>query len=210
MLRIASKARKMALCQELRTDERSDILLRYRTASPQQCLDYQPYGNIVLQLNAQQVVKFGPGISRDEAENQARVYQIVDQRIVRIPRVDSWFQDDRGWGYLVMEYVHGRRADTLAEPMYTEPLLKVLQHLHSLKSQSIDPLHQGPHRAILFGEGPSPELRTVQDVEAWFTRRLLDKGARLDLSNFDLVLCHLDFSCRNLLWEDGQPPCLLD
>ena len=30
------------------------------------------------------------------------------------------------------------------------------------------------------------------------------------MSNLDFVLCHLDFSCPNILWEEGKPPCLLD
>jgi len=54
------------------------------------------------------VVKFGIGVTKDEAENQKGVYKVVDHGIVRIPRVYRVFTDERGRGYIVMEYIEGR------------------------------------------------------------------------------------------------------
>jgi len=200
----------MAFLDPLHPEQRNDVIACCHHASPDECLDYQEYGNIVLKLGPDKVVKFGPMVSRDEAENQASVAGMVNQETVRVPKVYDWFEDAKGWGYLVMEFMDGEKAKCLTEDIHAPQLLKVLEHLHSLKAGTIGPLHRGPHQAILFGEGPSPKLSSVQDVEAWFTRRLCDDSVRVDISDFDLVLCHLDFTCRNILWKEGRPPCLLD
>ena len=190
-------------------EQRDYIIARCRNAPPDQCLDYQEGGNIVLKIDSL-AVKFGSGVSKDEAENQAQVSHIINQNIVRVPKVHDWFQDSDGWGYLVMEFMAGKRANHLGDDKYATELLKVIEHLHSLTAKEIGPLHQGPHRAILFGEGPSPVLKSTQDVEAWFTRRLCDDSTAVKLSDLDLVLCHCDLTCRNILWDEEQPPCLVD
>lgn len=187
-----------------------EIILRCRHARPAECLAYQQWGNIVLQLDSRTAVKFGPGVSKDEADNQAAVSTMVNQEIVRVPKVYDWFQDAEGWGYLVMEFMAGERARHLSEDNYISKVSNVVGHLHSLTATHIGPLHQGPHRGIIFGENSSPVLKSTKEVEAWFTRRLCNDNGKVDFGRFDLVLCHLDFTCRNVLWIDGQPPCLLD
>lgn len=190
--------------------ERHEIVSRCRHAAPEGCLACQQWGNIVLKIDSRTAVKFGPGVSKDEAENQAAISTMVNQEIVRVPKVYDWFQDAEGWGYLVMEFMTGERAGHLDEDKYKTKLLRVIEHLHSLTAAKIGPLHQGPHRAIIFGENSSPVLPSTKDVEAWFTRRLGKDNGIVDFSHFDLVLCHLDLTCRNMLWIEGQPPCLLD
>lgn len=200
----------MAFLNTLPTEKRTNVIERCQNALPNEHLDHQLYGNSVLQLDPGKVVKYGLGVSRAEAENQASISLIVDQEIVRVPKVYDWFEDAQGRGYLVMEFMEGERAKSLTGVRYLAQLQRILEHLHSLKADKIGPLHNNVHQTILFGEDSSPELASVQDVEAWFTRRLCDDSIRIDISDFDLVLCHLDFTCRNILWKEGRPPCLLD
>lgn len=189
--------------------DRHEIIGQCRRASPEDCLGYQPWGNIVLKIDSYRAVKFGPSVSKDEAENQAAISasQPRDTSCAKslrlVPRC-------RGLG-VYCHGIYGRRASKhLGEDKYKAKFLEVIKHLHSIKATKIGPLYQGPHRAIIFGEGPSPVLKSIQDVEAWFTRRLCDNHSSVDFSKLDLVLCHLDFTCRNILRSEGQPPCLLD
>ena len=123
----------MPLTEVLEPHEYASIILRCQRASPSNLLYYQPYRNRVLRLNANGVVKFGPGVSQDETENQAQVHKIVDQRIVRVPRLFNWFRDDDGCGYLAMEFMEGQKAKSFTEPFQTESLFRVLQHFQSLE-----------------------------------------------------------------------------
>jgi hypothetical protein len=63
-----------------------------------------PHGNLVLRLPDGKAVKFGKGVTRDEAENQRLAYHLADPQIVLIPRVHRFFQDEHGLGYLRMRY----------------------------------------------------------------------------------------------------------
>lgn len=200
----------MSYMHEFSAERRQEIIARCRSALPEECVEYQAWGNMVLQIDMYSVVKYGPAVSKDEAENQTRIWELVDHEIVRVPQVYDWFQDAEGWGYLVMEFVAGDRTRHLNDDRYRAKLVRMAEHLHSIKSTQIGPLHTGPHRAMVFGEGPSPVLRSTQDVEAWFSRRLLNDDRQVDFSKLDLVLCHLDFTCRNILWIDDSVPCLID
>lgn len=50
-------------------------------------------GILVVRISEQVVIKFGPGVSKDEAMNQQRAYGLLDHDIVRVPRVYRFFTD---------------------------------------------------------------------------------------------------------------------
>lgn len=58
------------------------------------------------------MVKFGVSVKKDEATNQQAAYNLINHRIIRVPRVYRFFNDSNGLGYLVMEYVAGRVIDS--------------------------------------------------------------------------------------------------
>ncbi len=95
--------------------DRHEIIGQCRRASPEDCLGYQPWGNIVLKIDSYRAVKFGPSVSKDEAENQAAISMLVNHEILRVPKVYDWFQDAEGWGYIVMEFMAGERASIWAK-----------------------------------------------------------------------------------------------
>lgn len=118
----------------------------------------------MLRPDSQIVVKYGDMVSEDEAWNQALVSGLVDQSVVCVPKVYDWFQDEKGCGYLIMEFVQGRKADHLTEEIHGTRIRKVLQHLHGLISKDIGPLYGSRHQSLLFGEGSHPQLSSVNDV----------------------------------------------
>ncbi|KAG4435103.1 hypothetical protein IFR05_009412 [Cadophora sp. M221] len=69
-----------------------------------------PHGNLGIKLSEELIVKFDPGVSVEEADNQRRAFQLLDGSIVRVPRIHDYFtRADGGFvtGYLVMEYIKG-------------------------------------------------------------------------------------------------------
>ncbi|KAH7354793.1 hypothetical protein BKA65DRAFT_475271 [Rhexocercosporidium sp. MPI-PUGE-AT-0058] len=83
-----------------------------------QIIGGQPYGNLVVKLSEELVVKFGAGVSVEEADNQRKTYELLDSGVVRVPRVVRYFtrtvdHTSRPTGYLVMEYIHGDISESL-------------------------------------------------------------------------------------------------
>lgn len=188
---------------------RQEIVSRCSQALPDDFLYYQPYGNKVLRLSDELVVKFGFGLSQDEARNQIKAYELVDQRAVRVPRIYDWFEHN-SLGYIVMEFAEGTTASSLDQPSLAQSLSEIIHYFQSLRSDRIGPLAQGPYHPIIFGEDDPPIFQTTSDMEIWLNERLMDASAEISLRQFPLVLCHLDLTCRNILWQPGKPPCVLD
>lgn len=61
---------------------------------PESILGGAPFGNKVVRISDQAVVKFGVGVTKAEAVNQIEVYKLVDPEVVRIPKVYRYFLDD--------------------------------------------------------------------------------------------------------------------
>jgi hypothetical protein len=73
-------------------------------------------------------VKCGPDVTKEEAEKQRIAYELVDSRIVRIPRVYAFITDERGRGYLVIEFIEGRIAEPLEESDVVPKIAGVLDY----------------------------------------------------------------------------------
>jgi hypothetical protein len=56
-----------------------------------QIIGGQLYGNLVVKLSEDLVVKFGLDVSVEETENQTRAFELVDGSIVRVPRIIRYF-----------------------------------------------------------------------------------------------------------------------
>jgi hypothetical protein len=189
----------------------AEIIKRCSTAAfPEEHIGGEQYGNKVLQLGEKTVVKYGVGVTKDEAANQEKAFELLDPEIVRVPKVYTFFEDDSGRGYLVMEFMEGEVKESISEDSEIYKLSAVLDHFSSIKSSKLGSLGGGPSRALIFGESNHPTFRTIQELEEWFNNRLLEPTSKFMFTGSELVLCHLDFFLRNILWAKGQPPCLLD
>ena len=168
-------------------------------------------GNSVVRWSDSMVVKWGFGVFEQEYLNQLEAFRILDPAILRVPKALDFFTDDFGRGYLVMNEMPGTRKEAIREEADITALSRILEHFAALKAPFPGPLaQQGPSYALLFGESDHPTFKTTRDLEQWFNYRLLVNDSPLDFSASNLSLCHLDFFPRNILWEPGEPPCLLD
>jgi len=179
-------------------------------AFPEGHLGGDQYGNKVLRLDAEVVVKYGVGVTKDEAVNQEKARELLDPKIVRVPKVYSFFEDDSSRGYLVMEFMEGDLKESISEASEIRKLSAILDHFAGIKSSKPGALGEGPSRALIFGQSDPPTFKTIQELEEWFNDRLLEPTSKLTLAGSELILCHLDLFLRNILWAKDQPPCLLD
>ena len=66
------------------------------------------YGKRVIKISDHQVVKWGPDIAKEEAENPQIAYERVSRRIVRIPRVEDhavgfFFPTPKIWSSIILK-----------------------------------------------------------------------------------------------------------
>jgi Phosphotransferase enzyme family len=196
---------------ELRRDSPDDELIAYCANPPVgRILGGAPYGNKVIRLSDDQVIKFGIGVTREEAENQKRAFDIVDHNIIRVPRVYRFFEDGSGLGYLIMEYMAGKVIDPLEDSSCIEKIARVLTHFASLHGDIPGTLSGGPSCGLIFPETEELTFASVKAMEAWFNSRLFAQDPKLSLQGCKLVLCHLDIAPRNILWLEDGSICFLD
>lgn len=152
-------------------------------------------------------MKCGLDVTKEEADNQRIAYELVDSRIVRIPPVYVFFTDERGCGYLVMEFIDGKTIGPLEE---LDDVQKIADYFATLRGTTPGSLCGGPSRGLLFPETEDLVFDSTDGMEKWFNSRLLPHNPKLTLQGRELLLCHLDIAPRNILWQDGGSFCLID
>ncbi|KAJ5919115.1 kinase-like protein [Penicillium verhagenii] len=168
------------------------------------------YGNRVIKISDHQVVKWGPDVTKEEFENQRLAYELVDRCKVRIPHVYDFFCDERGWGYLVMEYIDGKVIDPLEDVCSIQRVASVLDYFSTLRYNIPGSLYGSTCRGLLFPETEDVVFDSLDGMEKWFNTRLFPHNPKLTLRDSELVLCHLDIAPRNLLWQEDGSLCLID
>lgn len=167
----------------------------------------------VVRLGREVCVKFGLGVSKEEAENQTEAYALLSPHIVRVPRVFRFFSNvapgDYTRGYLIMEYIEG---DTLLldDLAHIDRVASMLARFSETQSHMPGPLHRGGAQGPVWSDYEKPCFRNTDNLECWLNRRLQASDPRLALKDFPLVLCHLDIAPRNILWQQDGTPCLID
>ncbi|PGH01576.1 hypothetical protein GX51_05141 [Blastomyces parvus] len=178
--------------------------------SPSQIVGGTQYGHLIVRISEDVVIKFGMRISKDEADNQQRAYDLVDHNIVRIPRVHRFFTDEFGRGYIVMDYMEGEVIDPLEEPGLIERVICVLDHFSTLTGDNPGSLSGGSCRGLLWPDTENLTFGNREKMEDWFNSRLFSGEGRVSFQNCDLVLCHLDIAPRNIIWQPNGTICLVD
>ena len=95
--------------KELKFSQPEIIKRCLRAAFLEGHIGVQQYGNKVLRLSAEVVVKYGVGVTKDEAANQEKACELLDPKVVRVPKVSTFFEDD-SWSRLSGHGIQGRRS----------------------------------------------------------------------------------------------------
>ena len=172
-------------------------------------LGCSPYGNRVVRISEQAVVKYGPHVTELEANNQRAAYDILNASVVRVPKIYRFFSLDF-IGYIVMENIKGFKIDPLEDTSRIRKVAEVLAQFEHITSLRPGPLHGTLVRGPLWPENEDIYIHSVKDLESFFTSRLGSSDFALDLTSLPFSLCHLDVSPRNLLWLPDDTLCLLD
>ena len=159
-------------------------------------------------------MKFGWGVTAEEADNQRKAFELLDRNIVRVPRLYRYFTRSEGkgfppTGFIVMEYIHGEVLQSLNSGQIDQ-IAQILLYLSSIQSQHPGPLQGGVSRGLLWEESGKPAFKTVPQMESWLNFRLPDVESKLTLEKYPLVLCHLDLAPRNIIWLADGSVCLID
>ncbi|KAF2241896.1 hypothetical protein BU26DRAFT_385176, partial [Trematosphaeria pertusa] len=167
------------------------------------------------------VAKYGTGVRREEANNQTFAYYNVDESILRVPRVFRFFEDTSQGsrvGYLIMEYIAGRRLDSIdldCNPQVMLDVAKAVLHLTTLpvpRNQPPGPVGGGVAYGYLWSdEGAQAPFDSVEDMQEWMNKRLaVVSRERLNIKPYKLVMCHMDLVRRNTVLLADTSICFLD
>lgn len=125
------------------------------------------YGKRIIKISDDQVVKWGLEVTREEAENQKKGHELVDRRIVRIPRVYDFFTDEQGWGYIVTEFLKGKVIDPLEDAGAIQRVASVVNYLVTFKHNVPGSLYGGACRGLLFPETEDLIFDSLDEIEEW-------------------------------------------
>ena len=201
----------------------------YQTASTQEIIDFccnasrpviggSKHGNVVVKMSDLAVVKYGLGVTAQEARAQSFAYDNLDHRIVYIPRVLRFFsvQIDRysSVGYLVMEFVQGRSLESMDWSKSRHLIRHIamsLHHINMIAGSRAGPIGGGQAYGPLWSEyGSGTHFESKNDIQKWLNVRLTVDRQSVDLSMHQLSFCHLDVAPRNLLILPNDKICFLD
>lgn len=203
----------------------------YNTASTQEIINFcrnastdkrviggTKYGNLVVRLSDLVVVKYGLGVTEQEARAQRFAYDNLDHQIVYVPQVLRFFSvSDDGYasvGYLVMEFVHGQSLESIdwsKSQHLVHNISMSLHHINKTIGSRAGPIGGGQAHGSLWSEyGSCSHFESKNDIQKWLNERLALDQQSVDLSTHSLCLCHLDVAPRNLLILPEDRICVFD
>ena len=199
------------------SDDEVVRLCRPHNVQQSQILSAELSGRKVVKLTDRIVVKFGLGVTPQEAKAQQLAFQKVDGAVLRIPQVYCFFaRRDAGYrsiGYLVMEYINGtslEHVDWEATGMLPR-VVASLNAVHSISGKYAGPVSGGDAHGNLWSEyGSGTKFSNVTDLESYLNERLAYFKIAIHVPKEDLCLCHMDVAPRNFMIDLQGDLCLLD
>ncbi|ETN45856.1 uncharacterized protein HMPREF1541_00037 [Cyphellophora europaea CBS 101466] len=175
----------------------NNFIRRHVNSSDSIILRSIPGGSTVLKVPKFDVaIKFGGGVTENEAIAQATAFAVLDSAIIHVPKVLHFYCDSRtGIGYLTMEWINGSPID-VQDCVQVDALQIALDHLASVNRSFPRPISLGEPQGILWEDGAPDEYHTVEGLENWIN---LWQPTSVDLRGEDFVLCHLDTAADNML-----------
>ncbi|MCJ1440495.1 MAG: hypothetical protein MMC23_000979 [Stictis urceolatum] len=194
-----------------------DEIVEFCRSPISQKLSLDSSGRKVIKLTDDIAVKFGLGVTIQEANAQKLAARKVCAEIVRIPRVFRFFikQDEFGYsiGYLVMERVHGIVLEKInwKEPGVLRSVLAALNAIHSITDTRPGPVSGGEAHGSLWSElGSNRDFDDTYDLETYLNRRLAYFDETTQVSDETFHLCHMDVAPRNFMLDTQGHLYLID
>jgi hypothetical protein len=194
----------------------TNIIERYRSAP-----EIYRCGTVIKKLSDSVLAKVGTGITKAEYINQLCAYELLNEGKLRVPEPYRFFEgqeddeDEMISGFLLMEFLPGNTFDPTNED---DAVLaaKTIELIHQ-RSKVVDRVRPGPPSGVCATGFPwqfyEPEIpfQTVQDLEQCLNKRSKGRPWHLGNESKGWVLCHLDYTSRNLIrLSDGSGVGVLD
>ncbi|OAL17372.1 hypothetical protein AYO22_11739 [Fonsecaea multimorphosa] len=177
-------------------------------------LSHESTGRKVIRVSDGVVVKFGLGVTLQEASAQQIAF---DRDVSRIPWVYGFFERADGlfWktGYLVMEYIEGVTLEQVGweQPGMLMRVAAAVNAINSISSKCPGPVAGGEaHHSLWSESGSGTAFQHVQELEAYLNDRLSFFGREAHIREDDLCFCHMDVAPRNFMVDLWGRLCLLD
>ena len=174
-------------------------------------------GRKVFNITADVVVKFGLGVTLQEASAQQLAYRKVNNEVLRIPQIYRFFsrQDSESYsvGYLVMENIEGMNLEQSKweESDLLSRVVEAMNALHSIPGDYPGPISGGEAQGSLWSEyGSGKSFREIRDLESYLNERLTYFETAIQMKEGGLCLCHMDAAPRNFMIDLEGRLCLLD
>lgn len=169
-------------------------------------LSHESSGRKVVRLSDGIVVKFGLGVTQQEAMAQQLAFKEVNREVLCIPQVYHFFErpDSLFWktGYLVMEYVEGVTVEQMAweQPGMLMRIVVAVNAINSIPSKIPGPVSGGvAHHSLWSENGSRIAFQNVHHLEAYLNERLSFFQRETHIREEDLRLCHMDVAPRNFM-----------
>lgn len=148
-----------------------EYIIEYYANPPVSSYFYtEDFGNKVVILNSKMVVKFSRAVREGEVVNQDQVFRILNLDIIRIPRIYKYFYNNRGIGYIIIDFIYGKPIDT-RKVNYIEGIRKALQYLASFGRNFPRPLYSDEPVRVLFEDEIPSDYKTLYGLENWINSR---------------------------------------
>lgn len=188
-----------------------------RSADPSCIVGDATLGRNVILLTENVVVKFGLGVTLQEASAQRLAFQRVRTDILRDPRV-HWFFTRPDWrhqstGYLVMERIIGCDLAHIGHDKagLLPRIVAGLDAIHSLPGKAPGPVSGGEaHGSVWSESGAGMPFSGITGLRTYLNERLAMFGTSIRLHEEELCLCHMDVAPRNVMIDLKGRLCLLD
>jgi hypothetical protein len=178
------------------------------------------YGNQLVRISEDLVVKFGLGVRRQEADSQIYARRFVDNTKLYIPEVLLFFEAQFSgckMGFLVMEYVNGISLEGINvqdRPDIAKRTIDAIQHLATIPVPEQGPGPVGiasPYGYLWSENGAGRTFSCVKDMDKWMNKRLeVVNQQPLSLAHHPLRMCHMDLVRRNILLLPNSSLCFVD
>lgn len=166
-------------------------------------------GHSVVRISTDAVIKYGFGITKEEADNQRQAYHLIDPTIIRVSRVYQYFARN-DVGYIVMEFIDGEPLSSTEDVSTCEKIVKALAHFSRIQNHQPGPLGGRIARGLLWLECDFISPTCAHDIENYFNTRQLRRHQKLELDGQQFILCHLDIAPQNILKLEDGSLCLID
>ena len=174
-------------------------------------------GRKVIKISSNLAVKFGLGVTLQEAHSQRYAFQKLNKEIVLVPRVHRFFtrhdSEFGSIGYLIMENIEGANLEQVDwEQLGLVPrVAAALNEVNSIRHTVPGPISGGEAHGCLWSEyGSGTAFSDIRHLESYLNERLAYFEKSIHLREEDLCLCHLDVTPRNFMIDLQGRLCLLD